>query len=185
LRAEGVTPVILVNFGNDDPQPGTQRTFTLVVEDSEGNTAEDEITITLGETPEDEIPVSLSVPGDQPWTDAGLDLHEGDQVTIAASGTIKIAKEDAGKTPAGDPSCIGPTGREIDPNSETWLTPGLICWSLVGRIEDGTPFQIGTSVSLAAQTAGRLYLGVNDEIGRFENNSGSWTAEIVISEASD
>ncbi len=34
LRAEGATPVIEVSFGKDNPQPGTQRTFILVVEDS-------------------------------------------------------------------------------------------------------------------------------------------------------
>jgi hypothetical protein len=50
LLAEGATPVIEVNFGYEDPQPGTQRTFTLVVEDSQGNTAQDQVTITLGET---------------------------------------------------------------------------------------------------------------------------------------
>jgi hypothetical protein len=56
LLAEEVTPVIEVNFGYEDPQPGTQRTFALVVEDSQGNTAQDEVTITLGETPEEETP---------------------------------------------------------------------------------------------------------------------------------
>jgi len=35
LLAEEVTPVIEVNFGKDNPQPGTQRTFTLVVADSQ------------------------------------------------------------------------------------------------------------------------------------------------------
>jgi hypothetical protein len=51
----------------------------------------------------------------------------------------------------------------------------------VGRIgEDGVPFEIGTSVSFSVETAGRLYLGVNDEKGRFGNNSGSWTANITV-----
>jgi hypothetical protein len=126
------------------------------------------------------------VPGNQPWTDISLDLNQGDQVTITASGTIKIAPEDPGKTPAGDPSCVGPTGRKIDPTAGTWLTPGLTCWSLVGRIgEDGVPFQIGTSVSISVETAGRLYLGVNDEKGRFGNNSGSWAVDITISDAGE
>jgi uncharacterized repeat protein (TIGR01451 family) len=62
LRAEGVTPVIEVNFGYNDPQPGTQRTLTLVVEDSQGNTAQDEVTITLGETEEEETPPSEAEP---------------------------------------------------------------------------------------------------------------------------
>jgi hypothetical protein len=51
LLAEGVTPVIEVNFGRTDPQPGTQRTFTLVVEDSQGNTAEDQVTMNLSQNP--------------------------------------------------------------------------------------------------------------------------------------
>jgi hypothetical protein len=121
---------------------------------------------------------TITVPGNQPWTDTGIDLNQGDQVTITASGTIKIEPSDPGKTPAGAPSCVGPTGRKIDPTSETWLTPGLTCWSLVGRIGDGAPFQLGTNVSFSVETAGRLYLGVNDENGRFGNNSGSWIAEV-------
>jgi hypothetical protein len=56
LRAEGATPVIEVSFGKDNPQPGTQRTFILVVEDSQGNTAQDEVTITLGEGEETQPP---------------------------------------------------------------------------------------------------------------------------------
>jgi hypothetical protein len=54
LRAEGATPVIEVNFGHrENPKPGTQRTFSLVVEDANGNTDEDQVVITLGETPAD------------------------------------------------------------------------------------------------------------------------------------
>jgi hypothetical protein len=129
-------------------------------------------------------PTAIFMPGNQPWTDTGLDLAVGSSVSITASGTIKIAPEDPGKTPAGDSSCIGPTGRKIDPTSETWLTPGLTCWSLVGRIgEDGVPFEIGTSLSFPVETAGRLYLGVNDEIGRFGNNSGSWMVDITVGDA--
>jgi hypothetical protein len=183
LRAEGVTPVIEVNFGQDPP-PGTQQTFTLVVEDSQGNTAQDQVTITLGETPEEEgEQTTISVQGNQPWTDTGLDLAPGSSVTITASGTIKIEPADPGKTPAGDPNCTSPKGQKKDPTSKAWLTPGLTCWSLVGRIENGAPFQIGTGVSFPVQTKGRLYLGVNDEIGRFRNNSGSWRADITVSNA--
>jgi hypothetical protein len=135
-------------------------------------------------TPPNGTEATITVPGNQPWTDTGLDLNQGDQVTITASGTIKIAPEDPGKTPAGDPSCVGPTGRKIDPTSETWLTPGLTCWSLVGRIgEDGALFEVGTSLGFPVETAGRLYLGVNDETGRFGNNSGSWTVDIIVSDA--
>jgi PA-IL-like protein len=120
------------------------------------------------------------VQGNQPWTDAGVDLNQGDQITINASGMIKIAPEDAGKTAIGDPNCIGLRGQKLDKNSKNWVAPGLSCWSLIGRIGDGAPFQVETSVSLSVQTAGRLYLGVNDENGRFGNNSGSWTVDVDI-----
>jgi hypothetical protein len=86
LRAEGVTPVIDVNFGYDDPQPGTARTFTLVVEDSQGNTAQDEVTITLGETEEEKKPPP---PDAQPTIT--LDPTEGapgTAVTVEGSGWI-------------------------------------------------------------------------------------------------
>jgi hypothetical protein len=125
----------------------------------------------------------ISIPGKQQWTNTGLDLAAGSSVTITASGTIKIARADPGKTPAGDPNCIGPAGRKLDPTAENWLTPGLSCWSLVGRIGDGAPFQIGTSVSFSVETGGRLYLGVNDEIGFFRDNTGSWSADITVNAA--
>jgi hypothetical protein len=75
LRAEGATPVIEVNFGYDDPQPGTARTFTLVVEDSQGNTAQDEVSITLGETEEEETPPPEAEPSLNPQVRA-LQFYE-------------------------------------------------------------------------------------------------------------
>jgi hypothetical protein len=80
LLAEEVTPVIEVNFGYEDPQPGTQRTFTLVVEDSQGNTAQDQVTITLGEeeqTPPPEAQPTITLdPAEGP---------PGTQVTVTGS----------------------------------------------------------------------------------------------------
>jgi hypothetical protein len=114
------------------------------------------------------------VPGNQPWTDTGLDLNQGDQVTITASGTIKIAGSDPGKTPAGVPGCI---------ESEKGLAPGLTCVALIGRIGDGAPFEVGTGISFLVDNPGRLYLGVNDSV--FEDNSGSWTVDITVSNAAE
>jgi hypothetical protein len=183
LLAEGVTPVITVDFGQD-PQPGTQRIFTLVVADAQGNTAQDAVTITLGETPEEGEQTTIAVQATQPWTDTGLDLAPGASVSITASGTIKISKPNTPKTPAGDPNCIGFDGKKKDPAAEYWLTPGLTCWSLVGRIgEDGAPFQVGTSLSFTVETGGRFYLGVNDEKGKFQDNSGSWSVDITVGDA--
>jgi hypothetical protein len=48
LRAEGVSPVIEVNFGRKNAKPGTTRAFTLIVQDAAGNSAKDKVVITLG-----------------------------------------------------------------------------------------------------------------------------------------
>jgi hypothetical protein len=48
-RAEGQAPTFEVNFGHDDPKPGTERRLQLVVEDTEGNTDEDWVKITLAD----------------------------------------------------------------------------------------------------------------------------------------
>jgi hypothetical protein len=50
LRAEGETPTFKVYFGNKNPKPGTTRRFRLVVEDGEGKTAQDWVTIMVGST---------------------------------------------------------------------------------------------------------------------------------------
>jgi hypothetical protein len=112
---------------------------------------------------------TLSIPATQAWTDTGIDLAVGSSVSITASGTIYIAGSDPGKTPDGSPDCSAPS---------SFVAPGLHCWSLIGNIANGTPFQVGSSTEFSATVAGRLYLGVNDEV--FGDNSGNWTATITI-----
>jgi hypothetical protein len=123
---------------------------------------------------------TVTVPAAQPWTGTGISLPVG-TVSFDASGTINVAGGAPGgdNTPNGDgpanPSCIaGP-----DQYSGSWTAPGLPCWSLIGRIGNGTPFFIGDSARLDIKTAGELYLGVNDETGQFGDNSGSWTVQVT------
>jgi Domain of unknown function (DUF5011) len=113
--------------------------------------------------------VQVSVPANQAWTDTGIDLTLGSNVTITASGTIKIASSDPGKTPAGAPECSAPSD---------FVAPGLPCWSLIGRIGGGTPFYVGTAMGFSVTTSGRLFLGVNDN--SFPDNTGSWTATVTV-----
>lgn len=118
----------------------------------------------------------VSVAGANPWTDTGIALHVGDSVSISATGTIYIAGSDPGKSPDGAVGCIGPADGSIPPGP--FLTPGLTCFSLVGRIDTGTPFEVGASNSFQVATAGELYLGVNDNF--FGDNSGAWSASVTI-----
>jgi hypothetical protein len=110
---------------------------------------------------------TVYVQANQPWTDTGVDLVIGSTVTITASGLIKVAGSDPGKSPDGAP-CGSPPG---------FPAPSP-CWSLIGEIENGIPFFVGSSIEFTAEASGRFYLGVNDE--DFGDNSGIWTATIIV-----
>ncbi|HEX5497970.1 MAG TPA: hypothetical protein VFX03_02045, partial [Thermomicrobiales bacterium] len=62
-----------------------------------------------------------------------------------------------------------------------WVTEVAACWSLIGRVGSGAPFAVGFGTSFTATSAGRLYLGVNDDI--FGDNVGSWTATVTAAPA--
>jgi hypothetical protein len=136
------------------------------------------IAATLAGTVFAQAETTVSVPGNQPWTDTGLDLATGSSITITADGTIKIAASDPGKTPDGDQNCI--PSQHTEPWAADFIAPDLHCWALIGRIGDTAPFEVGTSTTLWVPTAGRLYLGVNDGRADFGDNSGAWTAHITV-----
>jgi hypothetical protein len=112
--------------------------------------------------------VTVSVPAAQPWTDTGVDVAAGSTVSISASGVIKIAGSDPGKTPNGTPGCVA---------TPAYVAPNLTCYILLARIGSGAPRQVGSSDSFLVPTAGRLFLGVNDEV--FADNSGAWTVNVT------
>lgn len=127
----------------------------------------------------DATQTTVSVLANQAWTDTGIDISVGDHVIITASGRIKIAESDPGKNPDGTTfdyetpsnSCL--SGNPPDPNAG--------CWSLIGRIgTTGTMFSVGYVADFIATTAGRLFLGVNDDITMFGDNSGAWTAIVNV-----
>jgi hypothetical protein len=114
---------------------------------------------------------SLSVPGTVAWTDTGLDVASGQQVTITASGTVihSVSTND-GCDPTGEPGTSGHGANIIGcPNHA----------SLIGKIGDaGAPFYIGRTYSVPATASGRLFLGINDsDLG---NNGGSYSAAVAI-----
>ena len=108
----------------------------------------------------------LTLSGSTEWLDTGVALAAGDGVGVRASGTVYIVA-------SGNP--IGPDGVEctVDTNRADLQAP---CYSLIGRIGTGAPFEIGSAAQLAAATAGELYIGVNDD--NFGDNSGSWSVRI-------
>jgi WD40 repeat protein len=120
------------------------------------------------------LPSPLVVPGRHEWTNAGVNLNVGDRLFIQAVGLVHVSPATA-VGPAGDPACT-PLG-DYPTASATFPAPTLPCWSLIARVGDGPPFEVGSFTAVIA-SAGRLYLGVNDE--NFSDNSGRWIVLIKI-----
>lgn len=118
---------------------------------------------------------TVTVIGNRPWTDTGVDLNAGDAVSVSANGSVSFSRGGQAIGPQGDqPSCAVFRNPRVP-----YVARDLRCHSLIGRIGSlGTSFEVGSSTQFRAPVTGRLYLGVNDNF--FPDNSGNWTA--VISE---
>ena len=128
-------------------------------------------------TPSATAPASTytrAVPGSQEWTDTGIIVQAGQQLTITAAGEIYVGATSASESPAGIPGCT--PAASYPAQSAQFPAPSLTCWSLIARIGDGAPFEVGSSAQLTA-TSGDLYLGINGD--SFAGNSGSWSATIT------
>ena len=114
---------------------------------------------------------SLTVPGTVAWTDTGLDVAAGQQVTITASGTVihSVSTND-GCDPTGEPGTSGHGANIIGCPDHA---------SLIGKFGDaGAPFYVGRTYSVPATASGRLFLGINDnDLG---NNGGSYSASVAV-----
>lgn len=125
--------------------------------------------------------LTVAVRADRPWTDTGIDLRASDTASVVASGTIQAAKDRRIRLqqPGGfAPNCNRPRELFGEPTGPV-PAPQLSCWSLIGRVGPrGTIFEIDKQKSAPPGSAGRLYLGVNDD--DFSDNSGTWTAVITV-----
>lgn len=129
----------------------------------------------VGEGPTGPTPnqFSISIPSNKPWTPTGITLEKEQMVTISARGEIIISDHNPPMGPNG-------TGVPCYPNPEIhyWHFPAqhLSCASLIGRIGELPPFEVGSYMQFRAPAAGPLWLGVNDNW--FADNYGSW--EVII-----
>jgi hypothetical protein len=120
----------------------------------------------------------ISTPGlvlsaTQKWTNTKVTIPAGDEVGISADGQITVSPAET-VGPAGDPSC---TPAQNYPG-KNFPAPALPCYSLIARIGNGTPFEVGTSTLITNAASGVLYLGINDN--SFSGNSGSWNVKIKL-----
>ncbi|MCD6291573.1 MAG: hypothetical protein J7M34_13825, partial [Anaerolineae bacterium] len=97
------------------------------------------------------------------WIDYGLEVAEGDTLVVR-----RVFPNDG--VCYGGGQCYGPNGSG-EPAPSGWLAPGLPKFSLVGRIDNGAPFFIGENRNVVLPKNGTLFLGLNDCIGCYGDNS--------------
>ena len=119
--------------------------------------------------------VTVSVPAIKPWADTGVFVHIGDLVSITATGIVYTGATDPGTTPAGLPGCVATADDSRKPGP--FLGPGLTCYSLIGRVGNGSAFEVGAGTFFVALSSGELNLSVDDNY--FPDNRGAWTATIT------
>ncbi len=112
---------------------------------------------------------TASVPAGAPWSyQTPFTVNPGDQISIEASGSWTTGSWTG-----------GPQGTS-EWSSGGCLLPSANAYSLIARIDDGTPFYVGTSFSGIASSGGVIQLSMNDVPGVFWDNSGSLSATIAV-----
>ncbi len=112
------------------------------------------------------------------WTDSHIALHAGDSLTIAGVGVVHFGRGAIDKVaPSGFP--WGPRCFAIANSGAQWPARDLRCWSLIARVDSGTPFQVGATTVKRIQADGELFLGVNDNY--LGDNRGAWSAKVTLS----
>jgi LssY C-terminus len=113
---------------------------------------------------------TIDVPATQVWTDSGIDLRAGDNISITANGTLQLPQ---------NKSC-GPEGanRGFRDLLKSFPVNDSGLGALIGRIgssDAAQPFTVGATKQIVIRRAGRLFLGVN-----YTNESltGSYQAKI-------
>jgi LssY C-terminus len=113
--------------------------------------------------------IDISINGDNPWVDSGMDVNAGDKLHITATGTVDF-KDKTGVGPAGAQRGWADTLRALSVSSAGR-------GALVGQIGNdraATPFLVGADTTVTSPATGRLYLGVNQDqftkptAGKFE-----------------
>jgi hypothetical protein len=120
-------------------------------------------------------PVQITVQPAQAWTSTGITYQAGQQIVISASGILNWFTGGCNGKCISSPDGLG-SNQTCPATQNPLVAPGLKCYSLIGRIGNGEPFQVGSCYSGVAATSGELQLGVNDE--NFPDNTGGWQAVI-------
>jgi len=138
--------------------PGARQLYASRL--GQGNT----VTGTTGQQTDGTIVVDAS----RGWTDTGRTVRKGQRLTFQTTGQVQFG--------SGAEQAAGPDGKG-DPSQSQLPVPAMGVGGLIARVDNGTPFPIGSGPSAVTMPAnGRLWVGVNDR--ELSDNSGTFTVTI-------
>ena len=110
----------------------------------------------------------VSVDSSMAWRDTGIDLRAGQTIYFQASGKVRW----------GPNRQDGPEGEHNSPHNASRPIPNRPAAALIGRVGDSSDaFFIGDDQgAIRVRSAGRLYLGVNDDY--LKDNTGSFRVNV-------
>jgi hypothetical protein len=115
----------------------------------------------------------VAVRANQAWTDTGVTVRRGELMRFVASGEVMFGGT-AGQN-------AGPGGNSAMKNA-SYPVPDLPVGALIGRVGNGQPFAIGTTATaIEMPAAGRLQLGVNDDV--HSDNTGAFRVQVLRGDA--
>src|ERR1017187_10179565 len=100
----------------------------------------------------------VSINGDNPWVDSGMDVNPGDKLHITAKGTVDFKD----KTDVGAEGAQRGWADTLRALSVSSAGRGALVGQ-VGNDRAATPFLVGADATITSPTTGRLYLGVNQD----------------------
>jgi predicted nucleic acid-binding protein len=110
----------------------------------------------------------IAVAADRGWTDTGINVRVGQQLTINADGRIRLSRDSQNFVTA-----AGASDRVANAT-----LPNAPLGGMVARFGDSEPVFIGQSRTFRATQGGRLYLGVNDSY--FDDNTGQFNVTVDV-----
>ena len=123
----------------------------------------------------------IVIPGTQGWHGTGVNVEAGQQLVIEAYGLVCISLNcQASNMVDPDGNCPGlpePTDCYVESSGSNCLAPGLPN-GLIGRIDSGDQFVVGSHLVMVSDIDGELQLAFNDSY--YDDNTGSYDVYVTV-----
>lgn len=133
-----------------------------------------------------EIILDVTVMGDREWTDTGIEVQEGQEISFSAFGTVYLQRGNI-------KAYCGPDGYDLRTRQQPFVDRNI--GALIGKvsillsveIDEGSgreirheikeKFYIGSDDNIRMPMSGKLYLGINEDL--VTDNEGAFSVSII------